>query len=186
MESAMKKLMSVACVLSLVAFGMSRAADVSDWEVYSPEGETFSVKFPGTPAVQNKTEKTPFGNIRMKLYFDQSGSTAYSVVAMELPKAVQAEMAKDLTSALDGAGLGFIKGSGGKLISQKDVKVDGAEGRELEATVLDGASKVRCQVVLTNDRMIMLMVMAPADEDVSAEAAAYFGSFKIKGARKDI
>jgi hypothetical protein len=182
----MKNLMFAACVLALAAIGNCSASDPSDWEVFSSQADQFSVIFPGTPVVQNKTEKTPLGDLRLKMYIDQSGASSYTVMAMEIPKAIRQSVAEDADSTLDGVADGFLKGSGGKLISQKEVMVDGFLGREIEASFLDGASKVRCQVVLTRERIFMVAVVAPAEEDVSAETKAYFGSFKLKCVRRDV
>lgn len=179
----MKKLMCIAALaLSLTASGRL-CADPADWNVYTPKGEKFSISFPDAPTSESKTAPSPIGDINMTMYTSSADSTGYMLGVVDIPEDARPLLKKDPESALNGVAVGLVngiaKGVKGKVISQKKVKAGDHSAVEIKATMFGGKGVLRCRALVTDDRMYLMMVMAPADKDVSIETTSFFGSFKV-------
>lgn len=184
----MKKLMCVAALAVTLAVSGRLCADPAGWESFSPEGEKFSMSFPGAPGSFTKTSKSPFGDMHMTFYSDSDDSVVYGLGVLEMPEEMQAMVNKNPEPALAGLANGIVSGMKavkGKVISQKKMNVAGHQGLDLTVSLAGGKGLIHCRAVLAEDRIYLLTVMAPADVDVSGETKAFFGSFQLKEALSD-
>lgn len=96
-------------------------------EFKSTEGG-FTVVFPGTPKLEEKTANTGIGPVKTHLAIHETASEVYYVSYVDLPAGLEtpAEIKAGLDSSRDGAIAG-----GHRLISENDVTISGIGGREL-------------------------------------------------------
>ena len=174
-----------ALAFSLTASGRL-CADPADWNAFSPKGEKVSIAFPGAPTSESKVNRSALGDIHMTMYTSSADSTSYVLSVVDIPEDLRPLLKKDPESALNGFAVGLVNGIAtgvkGKVISQKQVKAAEHPAVEIEATMFGGKGVLRCRALLTDDRMYLMLVMAPVDADVSIETTSFFGSFKVDAA----
>lgn len=100
---------------------------VTQKEFKSIEGG-FTVRFPGTPKLEEQTANTGIGPVKTHLAILETGSAVYYVSYVDLPAGL--ETPEEIKAGLDSSRDQAIAG-GHRLISESEVKVSGVDGREL-------------------------------------------------------
>jgi hypothetical protein len=179
----MKRTILLAATLSALVLGLSAtAAPVAEWEVYAPEGAAFEIKMPGKPTVSVKKNKTFAGDVTttMHMAMDDSASATYGAAVVELPAGVARFAEGKPKEMLDGVATGFAAGAGGKVVSQKEIKLGDYQGREFQVSLFDGAGVGYGRAYFVKGKVVMVVVLAPKDADITASRDAYFASLKVK------
>ena len=96
-------------------------------EFKSTEGG-FTVVFPGTPKLEEKTANTGIGPVKTHLAILETASEVYYVSYVDLPAGL--ETPEEIKAGLDSSRDGAIAG-GHRLISESNVTISGVDGREL-------------------------------------------------------
>src|SRR5262245_10676375 len=149
------------------------------WQEFKHEPGNFAVMMPGKPLEMSQTVESQIGKVPMYSFTAQEGTLNYMAMYAEYPIALDTpQVAK---SSLNGARDLMLNNRNGKLISETDVSFGKYPGRELKAKFDGGMIRLRSYVV--NQRMYMLMVMAPGDDKSkqleSKKANDFLDSFKF-------
>src|SRR5215813_4451767 len=152
---------------------------VEAWQEFKHEPGNFAVMMPGKPLEMSQTVESQIGKVPMYSFTAQEGTLNYMAMYAEYPIALDTpQVAK---SSLNGARDLMLNNRNGKLISETDVSFGKYPGRELKAKFDGGMIRLRSYVV--NQRMYMLMVMAPGDDKSkqleSKKANDFLDSFKF-------
>ncbi len=75
--------------------------------------------------------------------------------------------------------MGAVAGAKGKLTGQKKIVMGGHNGRDLDATVFDGAGTLKVRVILADGRVYAVMVLAPKGAGDAPARSRFLDSFKI-------
>jgi hypothetical protein len=158
--------------------GLTPAQD-QKWKPFSSKAGGFSVLVPGVPTEKDQAITTLAGVINCKMYEVTLAQGALVTAYNDLPQKVQPGGEK---AVLDGARDGAVANVKGKLLSDKDIKLGTAPGREVEIDV-QGKARIRTRIYLVNgSRMYQVMVVgANADFPASKDANRFLDSFKLIG-----
>jgi len=160
-------------VMALPAAGTLLAANTG-WKTVRPEGGAFTCEMPGEPKRTSQKLSTPVGMIDVVAYSLDVPTGAYVVSATPIPRNAPALSTQQ---RLDGARDGAVKNVNGTLVSEKQIKLDNHQGREL---VVKGP-----QGVYIHQRMFMVgnqLVQAVAVSQSKAEStdmSRFFHSIKL-------
>jgi hypothetical protein len=113
--------------LFLVVLLTPAFAQAPGWVLYTHPDKLMSVRFPEKPSENDQDTPTAVGTIHFKLAIFSDGKRAYVATAVIYP--VQGKF--DVKKALDGARDQAIANMKGKVISEKPMKLDGFDGRQV-------------------------------------------------------
>jgi len=113
--------------LFLVACLAPALAQAPGWVLYTHPDKLMSVRFPKEPTVTDQAMPTAVGTLNAKMASVIGKDRAYVAMAVVYPSGYAYDVKKALDASRDRA-LASVKG---KLISEKSVKLDGFEGREI-------------------------------------------------------
>lgn len=152
---------------------------VESWQEFKHEAGNFAVMMPGKPIEVSQTVDSQIGKVPIYSFTARGGTLNYLAMYAEYPIALDTpEAAK---TSLNGARDLMLNNRNGKLISETDISYGKYPGREVKAQ-LDGGI-MRLRVYIVNQRMYLLMVMAPGDDKSkqleSKKAEDFLGSFKF-------
>ncbi|HEX7839811.1 MAG TPA: hypothetical protein VF469_20185 [Kofleriaceae bacterium] len=102
-------------------------AQAPGWVLYTHPDKLMSVRFPEKPSETDQETPTAIGTIHFKLAMFSNGDRAYVATAVVYP--VQGKF--DVKKALDGARDQALANIKGKVISEKPMKLDGFDGRQV-------------------------------------------------------
>lgn len=151
-----------------VAFNAEAQTDPSGWVEFAPEGGGFSMLFPNQP-VETISKKT---NYTLHSFTTTMGRATYVATYSDYAK-VKFEPAAFLEANRDR----FNKSLQAKLISSRDITVDGHAG--LEFTSETPAANIKSQLFLIGNRMFQTATMVFKDQDQTKYVEKFFASFKF-------
>ena len=114
---------------SLMAQTRSRPSkdNASDWKEFSSAEGQFTVSLPGTPRTDIASVGTPFGQLKSHFFVLETGMFLYYVSYVDLPGGPQTP--EETKEALDQSRDRALAKH--RLISEKEITLDGIVGREL-------------------------------------------------------
>ena len=169
----MRKLSFSLLVLVALFSNTPAQSDPSGWITLAPEGAGFSVLFPGkaTETVDKKTSYT------LHSFNVTAGRGTYIASYSDyLPGKL------DPTTALTANRDKFNKSLGAKLLSNREITLDGHTG--IEFTGETPAANVRAQLFLIGNRMYQTVTFVFKDVDETKNVDRFFESFKFMPAEK--
>ncbi len=152
----------------------AREYNLKAWSEFNSAEGRFSISFPGTPESYVRTADTSIGKLTSHLFFVKLGDRIYYVSYLDYPAAPKtpAENKTILDAARD-----QLLATGERVLSEKDMTIAGAAGREVftekEGTIL----RVRCFFV--KDRLYQIILGA------APNAVYYDGKPSANGAYTD-
>ncbi|HVF23959.1 MAG TPA: hypothetical protein VM941_12810 [Pyrinomonadaceae bacterium] len=159
----------LACLLLLFAVATASAqTEQTGWEEFAPEGGGFSMLFPTKP-VETITAKP---NYTMHSFATTSGRATY-VASYTDYEQIKLGPAAFLAANRDR----FNKGLQAKLVSSREITVDGHTG--IEFTSENPAANIRSQLFLIGKRMFQTASVVFKDTDQTREVNRFFSSFKF-------
>lgn len=166
-------------VLILFAFGSVMAdADEkkSDWKEFTSKEGLFRVLMPGTPKQHTAEAESDFGKGVLHMNTAQADRTLYGAHYLDYPAEIKkAPIQKVLDASRDGA----LANLEGKLVSEKDIKLDKYPGREVQIEVAEGKRLFRARVYLVEQRMYQVVVFGTKAAATSKEADKFIDSFTL-------
>lgn len=132
----------------------------ADWSEFSSDLGGFAVSMPGTP--QEKTKTDDDGSIE-RSFLLSLGKSSYYVHYTDIPDIdkLNAEAVKDLLDKMPAV---FVEGAEGKLVTERNVILNGYPGKEFEFTLNDGrAGKAR--VYMVKQRLFIIVGMSSEPEN---------------------
>jgi hypothetical protein len=170
------RLLCALVALPLLAGPLAAGGEKTKWVKISPEGANCEILFPAKP------KEMPGKGMTQFLLEREGGKAALLLQIQDLPKELDIGNAAAVKLALD-AGRDALKTlfKGGKLLVDKDVKVNGKyPGRDVDIDIPDlGIYRVR--MILTGPKLYQVTALGPKDYLNGAEAKKFRGSFKLKG-----
>jgi hypothetical protein len=166
-----RKLKSAAIFsLVLLAVGFRQA----EWPKFKSTEENFMISMPGEPKQERTSGRGPFGNGH-HIYSIESDGVSYTVSnsAFEVPPAQPKEIKRILDFARDMV----VMVTGGKLLGDKDISLEGFPGREVK--IEKGKRVWTLHAYVVKGRMYQLMTTEPKAKEQSPAAAKFFDSFKL-------
>ena len=147
---------------------------------YSSDEGKFSVRFPNAPKVTEQTAKTAVGDltVTVAVYANSDGSTLM-VSFTDFPDA--ATKTENHATLFNGIRDG-IKGNNGKLVGDEKNLTFGPDKLPFREFVVDKdkpKQRIKCRVILRDNRVYQLVVIGTADFTGGKEATAFLESFEL-------
>jgi hypothetical protein len=160
-------------------FVVLSCAAVVQAETYNSTGGKYEVNVPAAPMKSTKEAATPLGKMKMHAAAGAlNASSMFVIVHADLPPIVLALGKPD--DFLSSSASGVAAGLKAKVISTTKINLGTAPGREVLAELPGGTSVARVRVYIANGKMYQVAVITAKGSENSAEANAFFASFKIK------
>lgn len=164
----MRKLSFSLLVLIAVFSNVPAQTAPPGWITLAPEGAGFSVLFPGK-AVETISQKKSF---TLHSFNVTAGRATYIASYSDY---VPGKL--DPATALDTNRDKFIQSLQGKLISSREITIDGHSG--IDFTVETPAADVRSQLFLIGNRMYQTVAFVFRDSDQTEWVKRFFDSFRF-------
>jgi len=148
------------------------------WKEFLSKEGRFKVLMPGTPEPPKANNKNDAGKNDLKLNTVSVGSTVYSAGHVDLPAMIKDSSVMqtyDRWLELTVAKLG------GKVISDKEIKLGKHSGCEVLYDIQDVKTIFRIRLFLIGQRLYQLNVIGPKDEATSKDADKFLDSFNVTG-----
>jgi len=158
------------------------AASQSVWSRFSPPEGGFSILMPGTPEESQEnvgTEEKPLILRGFKSIRENEG--VYIVVYNDIPEEEMSNQ-KKLKAVLDSIPQEFAKAIKGRLISQKNITLNGYKGKEFKVQGSQGAI-FRGRAYLTNNRVYLIGVATAKERYLRRTIPGFLNSFQIGDSR---
>jgi hypothetical protein len=146
------------------------------WRVFTSKEGRFAIAVPGAPEETKLPVLTATANLDVRLFVVETNEGTYVASYCDLPpEEVKAGTEqKRLDLARDGA----VNNAKGKLKSEKERKLDGNPGRELEIEA-DKGHRIRMRIVAVQQRLYQTMVMGSTKFTHSKDAARFLDSLRL-------
>jgi hypothetical protein len=173
----MKKRWLLLSVLLIVIFSLVACSPKPNWQEFiGPEGD-FSIQLPGTPKESVSTSNPDIGEVTIHMFNVPMGKYAYVVAYSDYPSDfVQNNGAKKI---LEGARDGALSNTGGKLLEETSLDLNGDPGLGLKVESPDGKNLAQAKMYMVGTRLYQIFVAGPKDEEGSPDIQKYFESFKL-------
>lgn len=175
MRSMFTRICLMTAAVALSALAGCTGAD--GWREFRSEQGGFSIMVPGRLEQQSQRTATAFGTIEAEVFLVDHGDVGYLISYADYPQALVDESPTDVI--LDGASLGAVSDSGGKLLTVTKISLGDHAGRELEISSPGGEAMIRLRLFLVGNRLYQISVLARVDVDVTEETARFFDSFQL-------
>jgi hypothetical protein len=148
------------------------------WVTFEPEPTKFSLVFPGVP--EQKATPTPSAAGTMIQHDAQVSykDSFYAIGWMDFPAGATVDPKK----ALDGARDGAVKGAGGRIKTEKNVKLNGKHpGRDIVFEVIKPIQATGyLRMYMVGKRFYQTLVVEPAAHPDQTSVDKFLESFKVK------
>jgi hypothetical protein len=130
------------------------------WSKFSPKDGNFSVLMPGKPKEEQKTGTSPDEPVEDRTYSVETKEGLFIVAYADFAQDIAQANPKDV---LDEVTKGFATG-GTKVVSQREISLNGTPGREVEYTVAAGLN-AQARIFLVDKRLYLVQVVTTKNED---------------------
>jgi TM2 domain-containing membrane protein YozV len=159
----------------------TRAAAATGRGSFSSEEGGFSVLFPGTPNENSQSVQTAAGPIELTMFLFEDGTGAYLVGYSDYPDKIIASASSE--QLLDNAIRGGMGNTGGILVGQESIAIDGYPGKEISFRVpssrqMPGGGKGMARYYLMGNRLYQVLIVTGADRD-RKDFVRFLDSFRL-------
>jgi len=157
--------------LCTAAFAAFQSAQ---WKEYEYPADGFAISAPAKPVSQDQQTSTVIGQLQSHTYMIELGGDAGVVVSVtDFGKGPNVN-AKEM---LQGAKEGSLKSTNSKLVSEKEILLDGNPGLEFdfEASAYHGHARY----YIVRGRLLALMSIAPATQPIAPVTGKIFDSLRL-------
>ncbi len=146
---------------------------------YPSEEGKYSVRLPGPPKVTEQTAKTAIGELKVTVaVFANADGNVFMVSFTDFPES--ATKPANYATLLAGIRNG-VKGDTGKLVGDEKSLSFGPNKLPLREFVVDkGKQRIKCRVILRDNRVYQLAVIGTPDFAGGKDATAFLESFELK------
>jgi ABC-type glycerol-3-phosphate transport system substrate-binding protein len=163
--------------LLLVILVLAACAPTANWQDFTgPEGD-FTVMLPGIPKDETQQVESDIGEITVNLFQLPFGNFAYVVAYSDYPMDVV--QSKGAQIILDGARDGAVTNTGGTLLEEQDIEIQGYPGRQLKVKSPDGEGIAQARMYLVGNRLYQIFVASPTADSGSPDIPKYLESFRL-------
>lgn len=152
------------------------------WEEFKSEAGGFTIKFPGKPEVNTKTEDVAIGvkmtssDHSVSPFLGRFGAK-YTVIVSDITAANPSALNFDRNAMLEG-GKNGIRNQGGQILAERTVTTSGTDGWEFEVTSENTDSTLR--MFVKGYRIYTLEVARRKGSNFSEETKKFFESFEMQ------
>jgi hypothetical protein len=170
----MKKIFILGVIFSLQILALVYGQQTAPGSAYVSEAGRFSVKFPAKP--QEKVEKinSADGVLDLYTFMVESGGNEYLVLYTDYNDPVTADEIHKIIAAVSEGG---TKGTGGKVVSKKDITLKGNHG---SSEVIETTDTVHLHnYYLVGQRLYQVIFTMPKGSQKPQDADVFLESFDI-------
>lgn len=176
-----------AWAFALAVAGLTpRAATPQDAKEFAPKNGMYTVTVPAGEKSGERTQVYTFGKSKVPLegkYSTTKDGTTFLGASLGIPAVAMRDIPAD--KRFDVISEALVKGLGGKVKEEKDVKQDPVPGKEYLVELPKGYA--RFQLYTVAGWVVYALVEGKAKEDVTSKAAdAFFESLKLTDKAKDV
>lgn len=149
------------------------------WRTFSAPDGSFSVQMPGPVEREDVSASLSGGAVVVPSYSARQGTTVFTVTYLDYRKTVQADVHPQdrLRAARDKV----LESLQGQVFSDDTVEVQGYQGRDFSFVSASQEITVRHRLILVDQKLYQLMVVAEQGKLPEAAAQTFMDSFKLKG-----
>jgi len=180
-----KKISTLACIffISVLSSGF---IITSDWFLMKNQDQGYQIEFPKEPSVSVQTVKTKAGPVDMHINMldlskkEEDSNLIYLSSFAQYPDSLVHSDKKDqLAGFLKETVDGLVGSIDGEILSQKDIKIDSYEGKEVKINFQDGMAIIRIRVYLVQNKVYMLQVITKTENDSNESISKFMNSFSL-------
>ena len=183
-----KKISTLAFVLFISVLS-SGFIITSDWFLMKNQDQGYQIEFPKEPSVSVQTVNTKAGPVDMHINMldlskkDEDSNLIYLSSFAQYPDSlVHSDKKEQLVSFLKETVDGLVGSIDGEILSQKDVKIDSYQGKEVKINFQDGMALIRIRVYIVQNKVYMLQVITKTENDSNESISKFMNSFSLIGA----
>lgn len=182
LRAAAPPLLCLLFALALTGGSAARSqdgADESKWETTTSGGMSFSL--PGKPKEQTQTVQSPSGPVEVRITSFERGREAFMVAHTEFPAQIANSPALANPKVLLDTGRdGALRNVNGKLISERDLVLNGHPGREVVGEVSEKKSAFTARIYWAKPNLYQIVYIHTQGTAVSADGRKFLDSLKIE------
>lgn len=176
---------SILPVLLLSGSIVSFTVVTDNWVEFRLNG--FSASFPKKPEADSQLISSVFGKLRMNSFmYDASADSTdenlvYGVMVTKYPDSLAKAAGSKafINGFFDGAIKGSVNSVNGKLLSEKDIELDGYPGREIRIDFQNGLAVIRMRIYMVKKLMFTLQTISYTEKDGNKSMYRFLESFRL-------
>jgi len=155
-----------------------------EWPEFMSEAGGFVVKLPSTPTEQVQAVPSEVGDINLYIYMVEEGNAALGVMYNELPELITSAADEELIKMmLDSGRDGAMGNSGGVLVSEEEISIDGHPGRHIVFEISDemfpGGGEGIARIYYVDGRLYQVILIGEKGAFLPEETAMFLDSFQL-------
>jgi len=155
------------------------AAHQPDWQQIGSQDGRFAIMMPDFPEYGVQDVLTPVGALQVHIFSVSVDDSVFMAAYNDYPEFIVSS--SDAGKMLDGARDGAVSNVNGKLLSERQIRLQGHPGRELwiEADVEGQEGLARARIYLVGRRLYQVLVAGPENQFPESDAERCLDSFLI-------
>jgi hypothetical protein len=150
----------------------------SIWKPFSSKEGGFRVLMPGTPTQDQRTTKTELGAFPTNTFtVIREQEAGYVVGYLDFPQNIPLN-SRNQNQYLTAVATGFAQGSGGRLVSQRNIRLRNLPGKEIRLQFEQGVIG-RGRLFLDNKRLYVALVITDKEKSLTKSIQGFFNSFQV-------
>ena len=154
------------------------------WPEFTSEAGGFVVKLPSTPTEQVQTVPSEVGDINLYIYMVEEDNAALGVMFNELPELITSVADEELIKVmLDSGRDGAMGNSGGVLVSEEEISLDGYPGRHIVFEIPDemfpGGGEGIARIYYVDGRLYQVVLIGEKGAFSPDETEMFLDSFHL-------
>ncbi len=150
----------------------------SIWKPFSSKEGGFTVLMPGSPTEDQRNINTKVGTVPVNsFYVVRPDEALYGVAYADFPKEVSLN-SLNINQLLNSFASGFAQGSGGRVVSQRNIRLGDFPGREIRLQYQQGEIG-RGRIFLADKRLYQVVVITSKESGLPKSIEGFFKSFRL-------
>ena len=180
LASHSRLLLSLITALSIPCLAFANPLAVGQWQDFTPEEKSFSVKLPSTPEKTTRSRWLPIGTVESTVYKVEQPVNTFGLSITDLPRLTFAFRSRD--KIIETTAEGFVEDANAKETGSGQAKLGGKTAREVSYTIpatkekpeLSGVSRM-----LIEDTRLYIFYVEVDPSFPPEEVKAYFDSVRF-------
>jgi hypothetical protein len=150
----------------------------SIWKPFSSKEGGFRVLMPGTPTQEQRTTKTQMGAFPTNTFsVIREQEAGYVVGYLDFPKNLSLN-SRNQNQYLTAVATGFAQGAGGRLVSQRNIRLRNLPGKEIRLQFEQGVIG-RGRMFLDNKRLYVAIAITDKESSLTKSIQGFLDSFQL-------
>ncbi|MCU0348295.1 MAG: hypothetical protein MUC59_15240 [Saprospiraceae bacterium] len=170
-------------IFVVAAFNLTKAQNA--WQLI--ETEDYSIEFPSQPIHESQLAPSEIGDLKLDIRLfevveiEQDDNYVYGIISTEYPAGTAHSDDKPAhASIFEHAVNGAVTNVDGKLLSNKEVEINGYPGRDFRIDFQNGLAVIRMKAYLVKNKLFILQTICDPKKEGNISAERFFSSFKLK------